>query len=100
MSKRSANKFIPRVFHLKLGSAARASAWPPDHASNAMDRPLPRHPVWYGPSRYILLTAIIIALAISSWVLWGLGGGVSRVSAESLTLATVMRGPFNDYIAV
>jgi len=63
-----------------------------------MDRPLARPPAWkrYGP--YGVAAAILIAIA--AWLLHGVGISTYRVPADQLTIGTVTRGKFEDYIAV
>jgi len=63
-----------------------------------MDRPLARPPLWrrYGP--YAAAAALIIGVA--TWLLHGIGVSTYRVAADQLTIGTVTRGKFEDYIAV
>lgn len=63
-----------------------------------MDRPLARPPAW---RRYGLpALAGLVAIGIAAWLLVGKGGRVYRTSRDRLTVASVTRGPFEDYVAV
>ncbi len=42
----------------------------------------------------------VLVIAIASWLLVGFGGRVYRIPLDRVTIATVTRGPFEDYIAV
>jgi len=63
-----------------------------------MDKPLARPPVW---RRYGLYgAAAVLVIAVAAWLLHGVGISTYRVAADQLTLGTVTRGKFEDYIAV
>lgn len=63
-----------------------------------MDRPLARPPAWrrYGPYG----AAAVLVIGIATWLLHGIGISTYRVPADQLTIGTVTRGQFEDYIAV
>jgi HlyD family secretion protein len=63
-----------------------------------MDKPLARPPAWrrYGP--YGVAAVLIIGAA--ACLLHGAGISTYRVPADQLTIGTVTRGQFEDYIAV
>ena len=63
-----------------------------------MDRPLARPPAWrrYGPYG----AAAVLLVGVASWLLHGAGISTYRVPADQLTIGTVIRGQFEDYIAV
>ncbi len=65
---------------------------------DVMDRPLERPSVWrrYGP----YAVAGILAIGAIAWLLHGADISTYRVAADQLTLGTVTRGKFEDYIAV
>lgn len=64
----------------------------------AMDRPLERPPAWQRYLPHMLIAAAATGAAV--WLLAGSGGRVYRVPLDRLTIGTVTRGPFEDYIAV
>lgn len=66
--------------------------------TGGMDRAVVRKPAWrrYGP---YALAAIVVA-AIAAWLLVGTGAHVYRVPIDRLTMGTVTKGPFEDFIAV
>jgi HlyD family secretion protein len=70
----------------------------PPPAGNGMDKPLGRPPAWrrYGP--YAAAAALLAAAA--GWLLHGAGISTYRVPEDQLTIGTVTRGKFEDYIAV
>ena len=63
-----------------------------------MDRPLRKPPWWrrYGP--YAL--AAVLAVGALIWLVHGAGISTYRVPIDQLTIGTVTRGRFDDYIAV
>jgi len=68
------------------------------HSGEGMDRPLVRPPLW---RRYLPHTvAGALAVGIGAWLLHAAGGRVYRTPIDRLTIATVTRGPFEDYVAV
>ncbi len=74
------------------------SAEEPGGSDSAMDRPLARPPAWrrYGP--YVLIG--VLAAGGITWLLRGMGVSTYRVPEDQLTIGTVTRGKFEDYIAV
>ncbi len=67
-------------------------------ASPAMDRMVAPKPRW---RRYAPWAAgAVVLAALAGWVLTTTGGNVIRIPANRLTISTVTRGPFEDYIAV
>jgi HlyD family secretion protein len=68
------------------------------HGPGPMDRALARPPAWrrYAPHA---LAAILVA-GVAAWLFIGAAGRVYRTPLDRLTVATVTRGPFEDYIAV
>jgi HlyD family secretion protein len=81
-----------------IGRRAGGTEPDPPPAGHEMDKPLARPPAWrrYGP--YAAAAAIVAAAAV--WLLHGLGISTYRVPADQLTIGTVTRGDFEDYIAV
>ena len=67
-------------------------------SGSAMDKTLTRPPAWrrYGP---FALSAAIVVCAMA-WLLHGAGISTYRVAGDQLTIGTVTRGKFEDYIAV
>ena len=63
-----------------------------------MDRPLARPPAWRRYAPYG--AAAVLLIGIASWLLHGAGVSTYRVPADQLTIGTVTRGQFEDYIAV
>lgn len=63
-----------------------------------MDRPLARPPAWQRYAPYGAAAVLVIGAA--AWLLHGIGISTYRVPADQLTLGTVTRGKFEDYIAV
>jgi HlyD family secretion protein len=63
-----------------------------------MDRPLARPPAWRRYAPYVAGAALLIGIA--AWLLHGVGVSTYRVPADQLTIGTVTRGRFEDYIAV
>src|SRR5579872_5105414 len=70
----------------------------PPPAGGGMDRPLARPPAWrrYGPYG----AAAVLIMGAAAWLLHGVGISTYRVPADQLTIGTVTRGQFEDYIAV
>jgi HlyD family secretion protein len=66
--------------------------------ASAMDRTLPRRSGLRRLWPYALVALLIIAGA--TWVFMSGGGNVLRVPLNHLTIATVIEGPFEDYVAV
>jgi HlyD family secretion protein len=81
-----------------VGRRAGGAEPDPPPAGHGMDQPLARPPAWrrYGP--YGAGAALAIAAVI--WLLHGAGISTYRVPADQLTIGTVTRGKFEDYIAV
>jgi HlyD family secretion protein len=63
-----------------------------------MDRSLARPPAWrrYGPP----VIAGMLIVGIAAWLLAVAAGHTYRVPADRLTLGTVKRAPFDDFIAI
>ena len=80
--------------------AKRAGGPEPDSlpAGGGMDRPLARPPAWrrYGPYG----AAAVLLIGAAAWLLHGAAISTYRVPADQLTIGTVTRGQFEDYIAV
>ena len=68
------------------------------HGTDGMDRPLARPPAWRRYAPHALAGTLAVALA--AWLLIGAAGRVYRTPRDRLTIATVTRGPFEDYIPV
>jgi HlyD family secretion protein len=63
-----------------------------------MDRVVAKKPWW---KRWALpIGAAVVAAGAGAWALSGPGGSVYRVPVDQLTIGTVTRGPFEDFIAV
>ncbi|MFZ0550279.1 MAG: efflux RND transporter periplasmic adaptor subunit [Steroidobacteraceae bacterium] len=63
-----------------------------------MDKPIARPPAW---RRYGLYgSAAVLLIGAVAWLLHGVGISTYRLPADQLTLGTVTRGKFEDYIAV
>jgi HlyD family secretion protein len=63
-----------------------------------MDRPLARPPAWRRYAPYAAAAALAVGAVV--WLLHGVGISTYRVPADQLTIGTVTRGKFEDYIAV
>lgn len=70
----------------------------PPPGGGGMDKPIARPPAWrrYGP----YAAAAALAIGAVAWLLHGLSISTYRVPVDQLTLGTVTRGKFEDYIAV
>lgn len=64
-----------------------------------MDRPLLRPPIWRRPLPYIV-AALLAAAIPGSLLLVGSRTSAYHIPLNRVTLATVIEGPFEDYIAV
>ncbi|HEX5206503.1 MAG TPA: efflux RND transporter periplasmic adaptor subunit [Steroidobacteraceae bacterium] len=82
---------------VKTKRAGEAEPAPPP-AGGGMDRPLARPPVWRRYAPYG--AAALLVLGIAAWLLHGAGISTYRVPVDQLTMGTVTRGLFEDYIAV
>ena len=82
----------------EIGGRAGGREPEPPPASGGMDRPLARPPAWrrYGP----YAVGALLVVAGLTWLLHGIGISTYRVPADQLTLGTVTREKFEDYIAV
>jgi HlyD family secretion protein len=80
-----------------LGEPSQAQSGPGPNLSG-MDRVVAKKPLW----RRLLLPAAVsvVAAGLAAWALSGQGGSVYRVPVNQLTIATVTKGPFEDFIAV
>ena len=67
-------------------------------ALSGMDRIVAKTPLW----KRLILPAAVLAVAAGAavWALSGPGGSVYRVPVDQLTIGTVTKGPFEDFIAV
>ena len=63
-----------------------------------MDRPLARPPAWRRYAPYA--AGAVLLIGVAAWLLHGVGISTYRVPADQLTIGTVTRGKFEDYIAV
>ncbi len=70
----------------------------PPPAGDGMDKPLGRPPAWRRYAPYAAAAALAVGAAI--WLLHGVSISTYRVPADQLTIGTVTRGKFEDYIAV
>src|SRR6202012_883744 len=65
---------------------------------NSMDRVIRKKPWW---RRFALSLGLgVVALAAVIWALSGPSGSVYRVPLNQVTIGTVTKGPFEDFIAV
>ena len=70
----------------------------PIAGSLGQDRVIARTPLW---RRYAIPgAALLVLVGLGVWALAGAGGNVIRVPLAQLTIGSVTRGPFEDYIAV
>jgi len=67
-------------------------------SDDRMDRPVARPPPWRRYAPHSVTGAL--AIGVATWLLVGASGRVYRTPLDRLTVATVTRGPFEDYIAV
>jgi HlyD family secretion protein len=63
-----------------------------------MDRVVAKKPLW--KRLWIPAAVVVVAAGAAFWVLSGPGGSVYRVPVDQLTIGTVTKGPFEDFIAV
>lgn len=63
-----------------------------------MDTPLKRPPTWRRFAPHILGGSL--ALLVVLWLLFGVQGHVYRVPVNRVTIGTVTKGPFEDFVAV
>lgn len=63
-----------------------------------MDRPLAPAPWWRRYAPHAIVGVVAVAIAI--WLLASARDRVYRIPLDHVTIATVTRGPFEDYIAV
>jgi HlyD family secretion protein len=82
----------------EAGGEASGAGPPAPAAGHGMDRALTPRPAWRRYAPYAGAAALAIAAAL--WLLHGAGISTYRVPADQLTLGTVTRGKFEDYIAV
>ena len=70
----------------------------PTLALSGMDRVVKKTPLW---KRFWIPAALVVAAGAGAfWALSGPGGSVYRVPVDQLTIGTVTKGPFEDFIAV
>src|SRR5688572_7332451 len=68
-------------------------------SGGGMDRQLRQRR--FPPRRIVLLVAIVALIALLAYALLGQGGGQQlRVERDRLTISTVSRGAFQEYVAV
>ena len=67
-------------------------------ARDGMDRPLEPAPLWR--RQRLLLSAAVLFMGVAVGSLARLHGSTYRVTSDQLTLGTVTRAPFQDFIAV
>jgi len=81
-----------------IGRRAGGTEPDPPPAGHGMDKPLARPPAWrrYGP----YAAGALLLVGAVFWLLHGAGVSTYRVAADQLTIGTVTRGKFEDYIAV
>ena len=63
-----------------------------------MDRVVAKKPLW--KRLWIPAAVVVVAVGAAFWALSGPGGSVYRVPVDQLTIGTVTKGPFEDFIAV
>jgi HlyD family secretion protein len=63
-----------------------------------MDRVVAKKPLW--KRFWIPAAVVVVAAGAAFWALSGPGGSVYRVPVDQLTIGTVTKGPFEDFIAV
>ena len=79
------------------GDSSGASGGTPSNLSN-MDRVVAKKPLW---KRLAIPAGVAVVVAGGAfWALSGPGGSVYRVPVDQLTIGTVTKGPFEDFIAV
>jgi HlyD family secretion protein len=86
-----------RVVDVSSRRAGGAEPSPPS-AGDGMDKPIDRPPAWRRYAPYGAGALLVIGVVV--WLLHGLGVSTYRVPADQLTIGTVTRGKFEDYIAV
>ncbi|HEX4268917.1 MAG TPA: HlyD family efflux transporter periplasmic adaptor subunit [Steroidobacteraceae bacterium] len=86
-----------RVIDVSSRRAGGAEPGPPP-AGGGMDQPIARPPAWRRYAPYA--AAAVLAIGAAIWLLHGIGVSTYRVAADQLTIGTVTRGKFEDYIAV
>jgi len=96
------------VIRKKPDWKSRLTGWakgeePRPHVNNVtslsgMDRAVAKKPLW---KRLVLPAGVgIVIIGAAVWALSGPGGSVYRVPVDQLTIGTVTKGPFEDFIAV
>jgi HlyD family secretion protein len=84
-------------FSVLTGGASRPDSNSGGSLSN-MDRVVAKKPLW---KRLAIPAAVaVVAAGAAVWALSGPGGSVYRVPMDQLTIGTVTKGPFEDFIAV
>jgi HlyD family secretion protein len=82
----------------RLLAPANPAPQGPASAQGGMDRVIARKPRW--PRYAAIAAAAFLICGGAFWMLRGAGGNVYRVPVNRLTIGTVTKGPFEDYIAV
>ncbi len=84
-------------FSVLTGGEAHPGPGAPVNLSG-MDRVVAKTPLW---KRLVLPAAVCVVIAGAAvWALSGPGGTIYRVPADQLTIGTVTKGPFEDFVAV
>lgn len=86
-----------RVVDVLSRRAGTAEPVPPP-ADAGMDKPIARPPAWRRYAPYG--AAAVLVIGVATWLLRGAGVSTYRVAADQLTIGSVTRGAFEDYIAV
>ncbi|HXR95331.1 MAG TPA: efflux RND transporter periplasmic adaptor subunit [Rhizomicrobium sp.] len=86
-------------FSVLTGGASRPDSGPNTSSTlSNMDRVVAKKPLW---KRLAIPAGVAVVVAGAAvWALSGPGGSVYRVPADQLTIGTVTKGPFEDFIAV
>src|ERR1700691_4751851 len=87
---------LSRLFRSSQKQRVELSQAPPP--DGGMDRPIARRPIWQRYAAYGLLG--VLGLVFGVWLLTGTHRHAYRVPIDRLTFGEVMRGPFEDFIAV
>jgi HlyD family secretion protein len=80
------------------GQVAATSRTLNTQTPNAMDRPLAPRSAWRRVA--VPVVAVVLVLSVGTWLLSRGRGSIYRAPVNQLTIATVSKGPFEDFIAV
>ena len=94
MAMRARDEQSPRTLGGHPGEGSRVESI----TGSAMDKPLERPPLWRRYLPHALAGAVVIA--IGSWLLHGAATDTYRAPIDQLTIGSVTRGNFEDYVAV